>query len=283
MSLFSNQNHGARDVRRQMKLAELHASDREAINAAERAASAIGRRLDELTKAGRDGGRPIEGADAAELDALMVEADHIAKSIDMYDHILTSGIMDICYGVRRSVSAERNRRYKARTDELLRLNGMQADFSRPLTTIGNCMEGFVAALDAYPIDVLMGPCEVLSGAPQPVDDVTAESARELDDKALEAAISRAYMQAHAGTGVAYYADEVAQMAEVLPKVAEAMRAYREKAAAKKQRAAEARDILVAERDRRKRETSRIAEREARPVDERIAELEKMVASLRESA
>lgn len=266
-----------------MKLAELHASDREAIDAAERAASAIGRRLDELTKAGRDGGRPIEEADAAELDALMVEADHIAKSIDMYDHILTGGIMDICYGVRQSITAERNRRYKARTDELLRLNGMQADFSRPLTTIGSCMEGFVAALDAYPIDVLLSPDRVVSGAPAPSVAATAESAKELTDKELEEAINKSYLQAHDAIGPAAYFGEVARMAELLPEVAKGMAAYCESATAKKQRAAEAHGILVAERDRRKRETSRIAERKARPVDERIAELEKMIASLRESA
>lgn len=283
MSLFSTQNYDAREVKRQTKLAQLPAPVRRRIDTAEQAARTVSERLEKLTTAKRDGTKPIETADAAELDALLSEADALIEGLDVSDPMLTERIDAARYEVRRTVTAERNRRYKAKSDERMRLNRMQADFCQPLFAIGKGAEAFAAAMDAYAVEKLMGPDEIVSGTPGKPVEATAEDAEAMTDAELDAAVSESYRQAHAAVGVASYAGEVAKMAELLPEVAKAMARYRDSAVAAKQHAAEVHAILAAEQCRRRDEAKRAAEASRRPMDDRIAELERELELIRMGA
>lgn len=283
MALFNSMNFDAREVKRQTKLAQLPTPVRRRIDTAERAARTVSERLEKLTTAKRDGTKPIETADAAELDALLSEADALVEGLNVSDPTLTERIDAARYEVRRAVTAERNRRYKAKSDEKMRLNRMQADFARPLSVIGAGMEAFVAAMDTYSMEKLMGPNEIVSGAASEPVEATAEDVEAMTDAELDAAVSESYKQAHAAVGVASYAGEVAKMAELLPDIAKAMAEHREKAVAAKQRAAEVHAILAAEQRRRKDEAERAAKANRRPMDDRIAELERELELIRMGA
>lgn len=283
MSLYSTQNYDAREVKRQTKLAQLPAPVRRRIETAERAARILSERLEKLTTAERDGTKPIEGADVAELDALLSEADALIEGLDVSDPMLTERIDATRYEVHRAVTAERNRRYRVKRDERMRLNGMQADFCRPLFAIGKGAEAFAAAMDAYAVEKLMGPDEIVSGAPGKPVEATAEDAEGMSDKELADAIDKAYSQAHNSIGVSAYADEVAKMAELLPEVAKAMARYRGSAVAAKQHAADVHAILAAEQRRRRDDAERAAEASRRPMDDRIAELERELELIRMGA
>lgn len=283
MTMFASTANDAREVKRQMKLAQLPSPVRRRIDTAERAAHTVSERLEKLTTAKRDGTKPIETADAAELDALLSEADTLVEGLNVSDPMLTERIEAARYEVHRAVTAERNRRYSAKNDEKMRLNRMQADFARPLSVIGTGIEAFVAAMDTYPMEKLMGPNEIVSGAPGKHVEATAEDAEAMTDAELDAAVSESYRQAHAAVGVASYAGEVAKMAELLPEVAKAMARYRDSAVAAKQHAADVHAILAAEQRRRRDDAKRAAEASRRPMDDRIAELERELELIRMGA
>lgn len=282
MSIFSDFS-SAREVKRQMKLDNVPESARKRIESAEITAKQLNDRVDKLTKEKRDGTKPIEGADVAELDAILSEADALTKGLEEYPYILTENILAVQYRARQAVNGERNRRYKVRSDALGRLNNAQATFQRPLFVIGNSMKAYVEAMETYPLDKLLEPCEVVCGSVQPPITVTAEDAAAMTDKELSDAINKAYMQAHDAIGPAMFVDEVSRMLELLPEVIEAMESYRDSRIEDKRQAGESHGILVAEQKRRKAEAERIAAQSNRPMADRITELEQVLADMRKGA
>lgn len=282
MSIFSDFS-SAREVKRQMKLGEVPASARKRIESAEITAKQLNDRVDKLTKEKRDGTKPIEGADVAELDAILSEADALTKGLEEYPYILPENILAVQYRARQTVNAERNRRYKVRSDAWARLNNAQGSFQRLLSVIGNGMKEYVEAMETYPLDRLLEPCAAVCGSVQPPLTVTAEDAAAMTDKELSDAINKAYMQAHDAIGPAMFADEVSRMLELLPEVIEAMESYRDRRIEDKRQAGESHGILVAEQKRRKAEAERIAAQSNRPMADRITELEQVLADMRKGA
>lgn len=282
MPFFSN-FADSREIKRQMKLEDVPASVRNSIESAETMARRLNDHLDKLTKEQRDGTKPIEGADAAELDAILSEAAALTTGLEECPYILTENILAVQYRARQTVSAERNRRYRVRSEACERLNNAQGSFQQPIIVIGNGMKGFVEAIETYPLDVLLGPLVAVTGPVKPPIVVTAEAAAAMTDKELSDAITESYSQAHDAIGPAMFVDEVSRMADLLPGIIEAMEAYRDKRIKDKQQADKSHGILVDERDRRRAEADRIAARNNRTVDDRIAEMERMLEEIRKGA
>lgn len=282
MSIFGNQ-YDARAAKRQMVLAEAPASVRMGIEAAETAAKRLYDRLGKLTKERRDGTKPIEGVDAAELDAILSEANALTDGLDGCPYILKEDVLAVQYRARQAVSAERNRRYRVRSEASARLNNAQGSLQRLITVMGNGAGAIVEAMETYPLEALLGPCEAVSGSVKPPIVVTAEDAAAMTDKELSDAITESYLRAHDAIGPAMFVDEVSRMVDLLPDVIEAMEAYRDKRIKDKQLSDKSHGILVAERNRRKAEAERIAARTNRPMADRMAELEQLVAQLGGSA
>lgn len=278
MALFNN-SFGAHEIKRQMKLTEMPASARKRIESAEITAKQLNNHVDKLTKEKRDGTKPIEGADVAELDAILSEADALTKGLEEYPYILTENILAVQYRARQTVNAERNRRYKVRADAQERLNNAQGSFQHPLTVIGNGMKAFVEAMETYPLDRLLEPCAVVYGPVRPPIVVTAEDAAAMTDKELEEAITKSYLQAHDAIGPAAFVDEVSCMADRLPEVISAMETYRDRRIEDKRQADESHGILMAERHRRRAEAAEETKRNSMSAEDRITELEEIVAKL----
>lgn len=277
MGLFSNNQFAdGKAIKRQMKLDQMPEPLRQRIHAADRAASALEERIDKLTTARRDGTKPIESADVAELDAIASQADALVEGLSLPDTSVVDDIWQVHYRAHMAVNAERNRRYNALANERVRIGNMRSDFTYPLTIIAQRLDGFTKAMDELDPDTLLGPL------PAPVD-VTEPDAAAMTDGELDAAISDAYRLAHDGIGVSYYADEVERMAELLPKAARMMHDYREKAMAQIQRAEDSHRILAAEKQRRREQAGGAAATSSRPMAERIAEMERMLDEIRKGA
>lgn len=279
MGLFDNAYGGARELKRQMKLGNLTDTERKRMEDANADARALADRVGKLVKVGRGGAAPIERVDVSELDAMSDEATEISDRVAYFEWTLREDIQNTCKWVQTVIASERNRRYKVRSDEMARLNNAQGSFQRPLIVMGNGMKEFSAAMDAYPIEALLGPNEVVHGAVRPPIVVTAEDAAAMTDKELEGAALDAYLQAHDSIGPAAFVDEVSRMAELLPEIVKAMDSYRAKRMTEKEQARKSHAILVAEQQRRKEEAARVAAENSRPQSERIADLERQLAEL----
>lgn len=246
-----------------------------------RAADHLRERLSKLTKADRKGVAPIHSMSEEELSALLSDADILVEDLDPGDWTLRSDLAEPYLLAHQVVKEERARRSDIHFREFIELRDMRIDFTGAIWDAQSRCEGVKEALDAlskgkHSLSELLKDGDLT----MPVA-YTAELAKRLTDAELKEALEEAREDAKTPYGYAKDPESVESMGRMLTSISKMLKEHRGEIDALRNLGHTNFDVLLAERNSREREAARIAQANSRPVNERIAELEQVIARMRE--